>query len=346
MKTSNFAVLACIVVCTFLAGGLVDSASAAAAPKVTVSPAKAAILLGGSQQFTAKVSGVKNPTVTWSLDATSLANGIQISSSGKVTVPTSITITPDSFKPVVTATYAGVSPNVTGTATFTITDPAAVPGLFLGTINCTSAACNDEVFDLAMNVKTKGAIDGLAMTTGLTEYERFTSAIVTKTNTVTAHFKDSFGTFTLDGQVEYVDGTVEHISGDLLLTGQKTPVGTWSVSPAGLGLAKAGTWNIDSSVFGAALNGTMAGMTDPSNSSDFFGVAVTSYKGKTYTASTSDGTYTNSSGAVTFTLTINAGKHGTKALDGSGTLSATTGKASGTLKLNGATVGAWSLGDL
>jgi hypothetical protein len=344
MKTSKFAVLACIVVCAFLAGGLVDSASAAAASKVTVSPAKAAILLGGSQQFTAKVSGVKNPAVNWSLDATSLANGIQISSSGKVTVPTGITITPDSFKPVVTATYTGVTPNVSGTATFTITDPAAVPGLFLGKITCTSSACNNEVFDLAMNVKKGGAIDGLAMISGLTEYDKFTSAVVTKTNTVTAHFKDSFGTFTLNGQVEYVNGTAELISGDLLLTGQTNPVGTWSVSPAGSGLAKIGTWNIDSSVFGAALKGTMAGMTDPSNSSDFSGVAVTSYKGKTYIAS-GTGTYNSSSGAVTFTLTVNAGSHGTATLDGSGTLSA-TGKGSGTLKHNGATVGAWSLGDL
>jgi hypothetical protein len=346
MKTSKFAVLACILVCAFLAGGLVDSASAAAvaALKVTVSPAKAAILLGGSLQFTVKVSGVKNPTVTWSLDPTSLANKIQISSSGKVTVPTDITITPDSFKPVVTATYTGVTPNVSGTATFTITDPAAVPGLFIGTINCTSTACDNEVFDLAMNVKKGGAIDGLAIISGLTEYEKFTSAIVTKTNTVTAHFKDSFGTFTLDGEVEYVNGVAELISGELLLTGQKESVGTWSVSPAGSGLAKIGTWNIDSSVFGAALKGTMAGMTDPSNSSDFSGVAYTSFRGKKYIAS-GTGNFNSSSGVVTFTLTVNAGSHGTVILDGSGTLAA-TGKGSGTLKLNGATVGAWSLGDL
>ncbi len=343
MKTSKFAVLACIVVCAFLAGGLVDSASAAAT-KVTVSPAKAAILLGGSQQFSAKVSGVKNPTVTWSLDTTSGANGIQISSSGKVTVPTGITITPDLFKPVVTATYTGVTPNISGTATFTITDPAAVPGLFLGTINCTSTVCNNEVFDLAMNVKKGGAIDGLAMTIGLSEYDKFASAIVTKTNTVTAHFKDSFGTFTLDGQVEYVDGTAELISGELLLAGQKQSVGTWSASPAGLGLAKIGTWNIDSSVFGAALKGTMAGMTDPSNPTDFSGVALTSFRGKTYIAS-GTGTYNSSSGTVIFTLTVNAGSHGTATLDGSGTLAA-TGKGSGILKQNGATVGAWSLGDL
>lgn len=345
MKTWKFAAFACILVCAFLAGGFVDLASAVSAPKVTVSPSKPAIKLGGSQQFTVKVSGFKNLTVAWSLDAASLANGISISPTGSVTVPNGITITPDSFKPVVTATYNGVSPPVSGTATFTIPDPPPAPELFLGTINCTSSACGHQVFDLAMNVKQGGAIDGLAMITGLTEYEKFPSAIVTKTNTVTAHFKDSFGTFTLDGQVEYVDGTPELISGDLHLTGQTDTVGTWSVSPAGSGLAKIGAWNIDSSVFGAALKGTMAGMTDPSNSSDFFGVGVTSFGGQTYIAS-GTGTYDNSSGEVNFTLIVNAGSHGTATLSGSGTLSATTGKGLGILQDGGRTVGAWSLGNL
>jgi len=56
MKTSKFAVLACILVCAFMAVGFVDRASAAI--KVTVTPAKAAVPLGGTQQFKAQVTGV------------------------------------------------------------------------------------------------------------------------------------------------------------------------------------------------------------------------------------------------------------------------------------------------
>jgi hypothetical protein len=334
MKSSNFAVLACILICVFLAGGFVDMASATA-PKVTVTPSDPAVKLGGSQQFKATVTGIKGATVTWTLDSTSLANGCTISSTGKLSVPA--TITPDSFKPVVTATYTG-PPTVSGTATYTITDPIPAPGLFIGTFNCTGGSCNGEAFDLAMNVKKGGAIDVMVMNGTLTGYETFPGAIILKTNTVHGTFKNSSGTFTALGEVEYSGGTAEVLTGSLYTTGMVDPIGAWTATLTSTGAAKVGTFTItDKSRFGVVINGTLAGMAIPPSTNAFFGIVeIPKYN----VIAPVNGSYDQSSNNITFNSTIRD-----YAVSGTGTMSA-NGDVSGDLVIEGKTVGTWELHNL
>ena len=336
MRATRVAVFAFVLVCAFAIGGFVDLACAATL-KVIVTPSDPAVKLGGTQQFTAKVSGVKNASVTWSLDSTSVTNGIQISSGGKVTVPTSITITPDSFKPVVTATYTGVTPNVSGTATFTITDPSPPPGLFIVTLNCTGGACNSNDFDLALNVEKNGTIGGLVMQE--TELATFTGAIILKTNTFQATFKNSYGTFSLVGDVEYNGGTAETITGTLHAPHVVEPIGTWTVTPTTTGLAKVGTFTItDKSLFGVVINGTLGGMAIPPSTNAFFGVVeVPAHK----VTAPINGTYNQTSATVAFNSSLEV--HGnTFDISGSGTISA-NGDISGDMVYDGHKVGTWSL---
>jgi hypothetical protein len=292
--------------------------------------------LGGTQQFTAKVTVIKGAIFTWSLDAISLTNGCTISSTGKLTVPT--TITPDSFKPVVTATVTGSSPVVSGTATFTVTDPSPAPGLLIGTINCTAGSCNGEAFDLAMNVKKGGAIDAMVMNGTLTAYETFPGAIVLNTNSVHGTYKNSSGTYSLVGQVEYSGGTAEVMTGSLHTAGVVNPTGDWTVTLTNTGAAKVGTFKItDRSLFGAVLTGTLAGMAIPPSTNTFFGIAEVS---KYNVVAPVNGSYDQSSSNITFSSTIRG-----ISMSGTGTMSA-NGDVSGDMVVNGKTVGTWSLHNL
>lgn len=336
MKNSKFAVLACILVCAFLASGFVNFASAAT-PKVTVTPSDPAVKLGGTQQFQATVSGVKNPTVTWSLDSTSLANGCTISSSGKLTVPN--TITPDSFKPVVTATYTGTSSVVSGTATFTVTDPSPAPGLFMGSINY---ADGTEALDLAMNVKKGGAIDALALNGTLTGYATFPAMFILSKNTVHGTYKNSTGTFTLLGEVEYDGGTADVMTGSVYTAGQINPIGTWTATRTTTGLAKVGSFTItDKSLFGAVISGTMAGVVMPPSTSAFFGVGEVTSPAKYKRTDVVNGTFEQTSpGVITYSFTIlGYSVSGTAPISADGTISKN-------MVYNGVKVGTWTLHDL
>jgi hypothetical protein len=333
MKRSKFAVLACILVCAFMAVGFVGRASAAAI-KVTVTPAKPAVKLGGTQQFKAKVTGVNGATVTWSLDQTSLDNGCTISSSGLLSIPTTVS-TPDSWKPVVTATYAGTS-TVIGTATFTITDPAPAPGLLIGTIYCTGGSCNGNNYDLAFNLSNKGKIDALVIEGTLGNYTAFKSAIVLKNDTVTGHYTLDGETYTLEGYVDYDGGNVADIKGELYTAGVIDSIGTWVVDLTTTGLAKEGTFSItDKSLFGAVVNGTLAGMTpQPNNSTAIYGAAYVPRIREYIPAS---GTYDQTGNSVTFSFS-----YGGNNFTATGTFSA-NGNVSGDLLSGGVKVGTWQL---
>lgn len=336
MKISKFAVLVCILVCAFLAGGFVGLASAAT-PKVIVTPPKPVVKMGGTKQFKANVTGVKNALVTWSLDDTSVANGCSISAGGLVTVST--TATPDSWTPVVTATYTGVTPNVSGTATFTITDPAPAPGLFMGTLNCTGGSCNGEAFDLAMNVKKGGAIDVMVLAGTFTWYDTLHAAIILNKNIVHGTYKSSAAeTFTLEGQVEFDGGTADIISGSLYTTGVVDPVGTWSVTRTTTGLAKVGTFTItDKSLFGRVINGKLAGMVIPPDTSTVYGLLEVPQYNVVVPAS---GSYSQDSNTLSFSTTING-----YLVTGTGTISS-NGNISGVTIYNSEQVGTWKLQDL
>jgi len=337
MKSSKFAVLACILVCAFL-GGSVGLASAAT-PKVIVTPSKPAVILGKSQQFKANVTGVKNAHVTWLLDDTSVANGCTISASGLVTVSNTVTTDPDSWKPVVTAIYTGVTPNVSGTATFTVTDPAPAPGLFMGTLNCTGGSCNGEAFDLAMNVKKGGAIDVMVLAGTLTWYDTLHAAIILNKNIVHGTYKrTATETFTLEGQVEFDNGTADIMSGSLYTSGVVDPIGTWTVTRTTTGLAKVGTFTItDTSLFGRVINGKLAGMAIPPSTTTFYGLLEVPHFNVFDPIS---GAYDQSSNTVNFSSTIKG-----NTVTGTGTISP-NGNISGDTIYNGKKVGTWKLQDI
>lgn len=335
MKGPRIALLACILVCAFLAGGFVNLASAAT-PKVTVTPSKPAVKLGVTQQFKATVTGVRAPPLTWSLDATSVTNGCSINSStGLLSVPATVAA-PDSWNPVVTATYSGVLPAISGTATFTITDPSPPPGLFMGSATCTGGSCDGEGWHLAMNLKNGGAIDVLSINGNLDGYETFSGAIILKTNEVHATYKSSSKTYTLLGQVGYSGGTAEVMAGSLYESGTVEPVGTWEVDLTSTGLAKVGTVHItDASLAGRAFSGTLAGMATPASPTDFFGVLEVPQYNR---VASSTGSWEQTGNDVTFTSTING-----YLVTGTGTISA-TGQISGDLDYPpGTKVGTYSL---
>jgi len=308
MKRSKFAVLACMLVCAILACGLVSLASAATPKvKVVVTPSNPAVKLNGSEQYKAKVTGVKGATVIWSwkLDDTSQANGCTISQSGLLTIPD--TITPDSWTPVVTATatYQGTS-TATGTASFAILDNLPAPGLFMGTISCTGGSCSGENINLAMNVKKGGAIDAMGINGTYTAYKTFPAAIILKKNEVLGTCKISAKNYILKGQVEYDSGTAVKISGLLYAAGEADPIGTWEVEPTTTGLAKVGTFAItDIHLYGKVINGTLAGMVFPASPNTFYGLLEVPEYNIVVPAS---GTFDESSSPVTITFSSTMSK--------------------------------------
>jgi len=349
MKTSKLVVLGCILACVFLAGGFADSASAVSTVKVTVTPSDPAIKLGGTQQFTATVNGVPK-AVTWSLDSKSIANGCKISSRGKLTVPATITKAGLFEEPVVTATYKGGASPVSGTATFTITNP--LPALFMGTLYCTGGSCNGEQYFLAMNVTDIGGpttvkLDSMVLNGTLTGYETFQEDYIRDTipkpNDVQGKYTNSAGTFWLLGEIGYKGGIVDKVTGSLYFDDDKVnPIGHWTVDLTSTGLAKTGSFAItDTSLFGKAVNGTLAGVALPTDPGTFQGVLeVPQYK----IAAEATGYYEESSGTISFHITVT----GRGTFYGSGIMSS-NGNASGDITLDSVTghkVGTWTLHDL
>jgi uncharacterized protein YjdB len=86
-------------------------------PSITVSPASAGVQKGGSQQFTAAVSGISDPAVSWTIVETTVKPGTAITSAGLLKVATGETLPSLTVK--ATSTVAGYT-NVFGTATVTV----------------------------------------------------------------------------------------------------------------------------------------------------------------------------------------------------------------------------------
>ncbi|HEV2388833.1 MAG TPA: IPT/TIG domain-containing protein [Candidatus Acidoferrales bacterium] len=108
---------ACAAAATALAGLLAACGKSSTPTTITVSPSAAVVVLGGTQPFTAGVSGNSNTGVNWSLSGTGCSGTAcgTISTSGIYTAPTTIP-TPNTV--TVTATSQAVT---TATATATVT---------------------------------------------------------------------------------------------------------------------------------------------------------------------------------------------------------------------------------
>jgi hypothetical protein len=86
---------------------------------VSVNPASATVSVGQSLELSARVSttGFANKAVIWSVDSDSLADGVKISQTGRLTIPSTATV--ESITVTATSVYDN---NVTGTATITVAE--------------------------------------------------------------------------------------------------------------------------------------------------------------------------------------------------------------------------------
>jgi len=159
---------------------------------VTVSPSTAAVEIGGSQQFSATVSGTNNPaqTVNWSV--TGGGTGTSISSSGLLTVGSS-----QSAGSLTVRATSTVDTSKSGTATVTVTAP---PTKTLSSIATTKPA--RTTYNIGESLKTAGMVvtatysDGsTAAVTGYTTSGFDSSSAGTKTVTVT--YEGKTATFTV-----------------------------------------------------------------------------------------------------------------------------------------------------
>src|SRR5258708_9347677 len=93
----------------------ITSFSATAAVKLSVSPASASLTASQTQQFKAKVTGISNTQVTWSLNPAVGA----ISSTGLYTAPTSVA----SAQTITVTAISAASPTTAATASLNLTPP-------------------------------------------------------------------------------------------------------------------------------------------------------------------------------------------------------------------------------
>ena len=129
---------------------------------VTVAPATPTVLKGGTQQFTATVTGTNSPatTVTWSIVETGLASGTNITTAGLLTVAgdeakTTLTVkatsTVDTTKSgTATVTVTAVAPTVTS-VTVAPTTATVVNGgskTFAATVNGTNSPSQDVTWSI------------------------------------------------------------------------------------------------------------------------------------------------------------------------------------------------------
>lgn len=86
---------------------------------VSVSPSTATVSVGQSLDLSARVSttGFANKAVIWSVDSASVADGVKISQTGRLTIPSTATV--KSITVTATSVYDN---NVTGTATITVAE--------------------------------------------------------------------------------------------------------------------------------------------------------------------------------------------------------------------------------
>jgi len=101
---------------------------------VAVSPATASVVSGGTQQFTASVSGTSNVGVTWSASAGTVSNS-GLFNAPTVTVATTVTVTATSLADPTKSALATVSVNPPGSSS-TVNPPSS--GCGPPTYNCSS----------------------------------------------------------------------------------------------------------------------------------------------------------------------------------------------------------------
>ena len=96
---------------------LVFTTDASNVTAVSVSPSTANVTAGQTLQFTASVttSGITNKSVTWSVDDTSKADGVEINVDGLLKVPSDVSV--ESITVTATSVY---KPTVSGTASVTV----------------------------------------------------------------------------------------------------------------------------------------------------------------------------------------------------------------------------------
>ena len=263
---------------------------------VTISPGSASLTTGGTQQFTASVSGSSTTGVTWS------ASGGQISSSGLYTAPSSA----GTFS--VTATSVA-DPTQSASATVTVTAPQAVavsvkPG------SASLATGGTQQFTATVTGSSNTAVTWSANGGSISTSGLFTAPSTAGSLTVTAtsaadSTKSASATVTVSAPV--VSVTISPVSASMLtggtqtftagVTGSSNTSVTWSATGGSISLG--GTYTAPSTAGAFTVKATSAADTTKSAS------ATVTVSAQTVAVSISPGTASLAPSATQpFTATV------------------------------------------
>jgi hypothetical protein len=150
-SASTCHVVATSVADTTKSGSATVTVTAAPVVTVSVSPATASILTGGTVTFSATVSGTiagQSTTVTWSVPA----------GAGSIGASTGVYVAPATAGTYVVTGTSVATPTKTGTATVTVTAPAPVVAISINPASATLDACKGVVFAATVTNSTNTAV--------------------------------------------------------------------------------------------------------------------------------------------------------------------------------------------
>ena len=164
-----------VVTATSMADKAVSASAAVtvnAGISISISPASASILVKGTQQFTAAVSGVSNTAVTWS------ASGGSVSSSGLYTAPS----TPGTY--MVTVTSA--SDNTTSASATVTVNPVPVVAVTISPISAAILTSGKQQFTATVTGSSNTAVTWSATGGSVSLSDLYTAPTTAGTFSVTA----------------------------------------------------------------------------------------------------------------------------------------------------------------
>jgi hypothetical protein len=155
-----FGIIALAAIIGLSTVGCLDPNDTPEKPTVTVSPATATVTKGGTQQFTATVSGTNSSaqTVTWSIVQTNKNAGTTINSNGLLTVAAAENLTSLTVRATSTAD-TGKSGTATVTISGSVTGGTYTPPAQCEACSGTSCSCN-VLFSLYVNTHIQGLSAG------------------------------------------------------------------------------------------------------------------------------------------------------------------------------------------
>jgi len=208
MSAGSFVVTATSMADTTKSASAAVSVTAAATVAVTISPGSASLSAGGSQQFTAAVSGNSNTAVTWS------ATGGSVSTSGLYTAPSAAgtyTVTATSAADTTKSASAGVTVSAAPVVAVSIT-PGSASLTTGGTQQFTASVSGNS------NTAVTWSATGGTITSGLYTAPSAAGTYTVKATSVADSTKSASATVTVSA-APVVAVTISPVSASMLSSG-------------------------------------------------------------------------------------------------------------------------------